>query len=64
MFGTAEFERLLTDASKQLYVNNRATMRSGQLLATPNQVDTGDVELFFRGVRAGLVGSLNTPSTK
>lgn len=55
MFATAEFEKLLADASKELYANNRATMRSGQLLPTPNHVDAGDVELFFRGVRAGLV---------
>lgn len=55
MFGTAKFEELLAEASQVLYGANRNTMESGQLLPTPNVVDAGDVELFFRGVGAGLV---------
>jgi hypothetical protein len=55
MFGTAKFEKLLAEASQVLYGANRNTMGSGQLLPTPNVVDAGDVELFFRGVGAGLV---------
>ena len=58
MFGTAEFERLLTAASQALYACNSDTMQSGQLLPTPNQVDSGDVELFFRGVEAGLIQTM------
>lgn len=30
-------------------------MASAELLPTPNSVDAGDVELFFRGVEAGLI---------
>ena len=55
MFGTTEFERLLAAASEALYAGNSDTMQSGQLLPTPNHVDAGDVELFFRGVEAGLL---------
>ena len=55
MYGTAEFEGLLAEASQVLYAGNRNTMESGELLPTPNQVHAGDVDLFFRGVSAGLV---------
>ena len=55
MFGSPAFERLLTDAAQVLHASNPDVMESGRLLPTPNEVDTGDVELFFRGVGAVLV---------
>ena len=55
MFGTPRFESLLIEASSDLHRGNPALMTSGRLLPTPNQVDAGDVDLFFRAVEAGLI---------
>jgi hypothetical protein len=55
MFGTPQFESLLQESSRQLFAANQDLMSSAELLPTPNTVDAGDVELFFRGVEAGLI---------
>lgn len=55
MFGTTRFEELLVNASSMLHAYNPDKMQSSRLLPTPNIVNAGDVELFFRGVEAGVI---------
>jgi hypothetical protein len=55
MFGTTSFDELLTEASGVLHARNQGVMRSSRLLKTPNVIDPADVDLFFRGVGAGLI---------
>lgn len=49
------FEELLVRSSAELYADNSEMMGSPDLIRTPNVIDTGDVELFFLGVEAGLI---------
>ena len=55
MIGTTRFVKLLADASEVLYASNSDTMKSGRLVPSPNQMDAGDVGLFFRGLDSGLI---------
>ena len=49
------FNELLRKASAELAARNPTLMDSGELLATTNVIDGGDVELFFEGAQHGLI---------
>lgn len=61
----AQFTSLLESASRELHEANSSVMSSPALVPTPNVIDAGDVDLFFRGVDAGVIrvergGKFNT----
>jgi hypothetical protein len=52
---TEDFVESLHQWSTELFADNPSKMAGGSLLATKNVIDETDVELFGRGVEAGLV---------
>lgn len=52
---TERFIELLARASRELWADNRDAMNSPDLVPTKNEIDPGDVELFFDAVEAGLI---------
>lgn len=50
-----DFQALLERGSRELHEDNPGRMRTGDLLPTANEIDPGDVDLFFRGVQTGLI---------